>query len=56
MELAIAALNARLNAGPNDIFQWARRPQTADRVRGHERELSELNRILADFGQSLLAP
>jgi len=53
MELAIAALNARLNAGPNDIFQWARRPQTADRVRGAR---ARTLRVEQDFGRFRAKP
>ena len=57
MELAIAALNARLCAeGPmrSSSTQDCRRP--SDVLVGREREFSELNVIVAYVAQSRLAP
>ena len=56
MELAIAALNARLLPRTDDIFLCARRPQAADCVRRARARVSELHIILTDVAQSPQVP
>ena len=53
MELAIGELNATLAAGTDDIFQCARRPQAADRVRGAR---ARVLRIAHHFGRCRAKP
>ena len=55
MKFAIAVLNARLPlVGPMTFSNVQDGPRASVAFVGHEREFSELNGILADFGQSPL--